>query len=358
MPSVAASHERGPQPPVASGRTGLFCEPGALCAQDQPTSHWARLAAITPAPDPFSARAAWQLAFRETLDPQRPAILRAGDGALAQFALHRGNRTTDHILGPIERLWLFGCNLLGPSAHHLMIDLITEIDETPDHGIHGLVIGGLFPHDRRLRFLKSALADRNPSLFRRDILCAAWLDGGVDGFLSRRSANFRRNIRRQEKKAAAASVAFATMRLSDRHDVDAVYERMQAVETLSWKGLTFQGMNSPVPRALYHALLSRLAAPGDARVILATHDGTDIGFIFGGVCDTPDGRIYRGQQCSYDVRFNTLGIGNLLHMRQIEEFCAEGGARYDMGPKSRRSMRYKDHWTEHVMPSQAWRFDL
>ncbi len=358
MPHVTALREPHPHPPVGSGQNGLFCETGALCAQDQPTSPWARLAAITPTPDPFSAGAAWQIAFREARDPQRPAMLRARGDALVQFALHRLGGSRDHILGPIERLWLFGCNLLGPSAHHLLIDVIAELDETPNHGIRGIVVGGLCPHDRRLRVLKSALADRAPRRFRRDVLCAAWLTGGVDGFLSRRSANFRRNIRRQEKKARDAGVAFATMRLAHPQDVDAVYARMQAIEGLSWKGLTHQGMNTPFPRAFYHGLLRRLAEHGDARVILATHEGTDIGFIFGGMCDAPDGRIYRGQQFSFDARFDALGIGNLLQMRQIEALCAEGAARYDMGPALRISMRYKDHWTEHLMPSEAWRFDL
>ena len=76
------------------------------------------------------------------------------------------------------------------------------------------------------------------------------------------------------------------------------------------------------------------------------------------MCDAPEGRIYRGQQFSYDFRFEALGIGNLLQMRQIEALCAEGAVRYDMGPNLRGSMRYKDHWTEHLMPSEAWRFDL
>lgn len=356
MPRAAAP--QAPRPPVAAGRNTLFCNSGELPRQDQPTSAWAGLAKVTPAPDPFSTGAAWQLAFREARDPQRAAILRTGDDGLVQFALHRTGASTQRILGPMERLWLFGCNLLGPSAHQLLIDLIAEIDETPGHGICGFVIGGLAPHDHRLRFLRSALCDRNPTLFRRDVLCAASLSGGVDGFLSRRSANFRRNIRRQEKKAKEAGVAFATMHLTQRQDVDAVYARMQAVESLSWKGLTQQGMNTPFPRIFYHALLCRLAAHANARVILATHEGKDIGFIFGGMCDAPDGRIYRGQQFSHHVGFEALGIGNLLQMRQIEALCAEGAARYDMGPLSGSSMRYKEHWTEHVLPSEAWRFEL
>jgi hypothetical protein len=45
-----------------------------------------------------------------------------------------------------------------------------------------------------------------------------------------------------------------------------------------------------------------------ARVVLATRDGEDVGFIFGGMIDA----IYRGQQFSFADACRDLSLGNLL----------------------------------------------
>ena len=119
---------------------------------------------------------------------------------------------------------------------------------------------------------------------------------------------------------------------------DAVYARVLDVERRSWKGLGRCGMAESPSREFYHVMLRRLGAARGGRVIFATHDGDDIGFIFGCV----GSGVYRGQQFSFVDTWRPDSIGNLLQLEQLRWLCEEGVARYDMGPM----MDYKRSWTE------------
>jgi CelD/BcsL family acetyltransferase involved in cellulose biosynthesis len=84
--------------------------------------------------------------------------------------------------------------------------------------------------------------------------------------------------------------------------------------------------------------------------MFATHEGRDIGYIFGGMA----GEIYRGQQFSFDDTWRDMSIGNLLQYEQLAWLCEEGAHRYDMGPLTGPFMEYKEHWTEIRLPIEAW----
>ncbi len=86
----------------------------------------------------------------------------------------------------------------------------------------------------------------------------------------------------------------------------------------------------------YRPLALRL---GDRlRTVFARHQGTDVGYILGGVRhDT-----YRGFQFSFDDRFGHLSLGGLMQVRQIEHLCAEGIATYDLGI----DLDYKHRWAD------------
>jgi hypothetical protein len=71
---------------------------------------------------------------------------------------------------------------------------------------------------------------------------------------------------------------------------DAIFNRMLAVEWASWKGRAECGMAEPISKVFCDALLKRLIGSGDARIIIAIHEGKDIGFIF----ESMAGKIYRG----------------------------------------------------------------
>jgi len=124
---------------------------------------------------------------------------------------------------------------------------------------------------------------------------------------------------------------------------------MYAIELTSWKGINQCGMEQEPATTFYKMLLCSLAVTSDARVVIAQQDGADIGFIFGGLA----GRVYRGQQLSYNDKWSRYAVGNQLQYEQIRWLCEEGARRYDMGPILGSRMEYKERWTEKKYPITA-----
>lgn len=337
-------------PDVAGVETPtLFTTPAALSVHDHPASAWNRLALATPQPDPFCATTAWQLSWREAADPKRLLVVRECSDGLVQFARH--TLGSKKVLGPVERLWMFGCNVLGPAG----VDLLEQLIREPAMEAAGLgrriVISGLDPHGPQLAEIRSRLsACGRFRQFGRDLQCAASLEGGFDGFLSRRSANHRKKLRQAIRRGQAVGIGFERHAPGSADAAAAVFARMLAVERRSWKGIADRGMDGPMTRVFYGSMLRRLAMARAGRVIFATHDGNDIGYIFGGMA----GEIYRGQQFSFDETWRDMSIGNLLQYEQLAWLCEEGAARYDMGPLTGPFMKYKEHWTEIRLPIEAW----
>jgi hypothetical protein len=162
-------------------------------------------------------------------------------------------------------------------------------------------------------------------------------------------------------------------------EADALYARMLDVEDRSWKGQENSGISETPSREFYHAMIHRLSVgpqAGCARVMFATHEGRDIGFIFGSLAGgeltsrpfligprgdyitahepSPRGSVYRGQQFSYDNSLRSWSVGDLLQYKQIEWLCEEGVARYDMGMSDDPRMAYKAHWAETIRKQQTW----
>jgi hypothetical protein len=329
---------------------GVFSGGGILPTQDRADSAWNRLALSTPQPDPFCATTHWQLAFREAFDPDRPFIVRYDSDGLVQFALHSlyGGRPA---LGPIERTWLFGCNVIGNSAPNLLEELLFELREDEETRTWPVGVSGLDPKGALAASLRSRFDQRYSfNVSKAGVQCAASLEGGLEGFLSRRSGNLRRNLRRYSTRASEMGVLFERHVPTTVEDAAVLFERLIAVEQASWKGIGRCGMDQPRTRRFYWAMLSRLARSGDARVMVSTHEGRDIGYIFGGVA----AGIYRGQQFSFDDRYAALSLGNLMQFEQISWLCEEGAQRYDLGPLLGLSMAYKHHWTELKFPIEAW----
>lgn len=275
-------------------------------------------------------------------------MVRRNANGLIQFAKHR--LSSGPVLGPIERNWLFGCNVLGPGAVDLLKQTLEELSRD-DPAPCPVVIAGLEPEGPlQLALMNQFMKRYAVSKFRDEVQCAASLKGGLDGFLSRRSANWRRNARRYGKRAADKGIVFERHNPMSEAEADAVFARMLAVELTSWKGLGRCGMESPSMARFYSAMLRRLARVGGARVIFAMLDRRDIGFIFGGFT----GGIYRGQQFSFDDRCVAMSVGNLMQFEQIRWLCEEGAQRYDLGPLIGPSMEYKYRWTELQFPIEAW----
>jgi CelD/BcsL family acetyltransferase involved in cellulose biosynthesis len=310
---------------------------------DRPDSVWNRAAAATPQADPACCRSEWQLSFHEAMKPQRALVVREAGGSVAAFALARHPRIGP-LLEPIESHWCFGSPLLGPDAVELLAALL---DEPRVRALRPRVlVSGVLPRSRLARRLQHVLGERYD--IRRlplEVLCSASLEGGLDGYLARRSPKLRTRLRQAARRAAARGVRFERHAPASPAEADALYARILAVERTSWKGPGHQGLTHPRSQDFYARLLRRLAAAGTARIVLAHAEGRDVGFVFGGLA----GPHYRGQQFSYARDWHAFSIGNLLQVEMIGWLCEEGVEQYDMGPW----MAYKGRWAEREVRATA-----
>jgi hypothetical protein len=317
-----------------------------------PYPEWGRLAAADEACDPFCCTSAWQLAFHEAFSPERRLLIESTPSGAAAFAekIFLPRRI---VLTPLEPHWFFACPILGVDALDLLEAVMTfaataYAPDFPEILLGGLHAGGALLSRVRRRFAPSFQLRMYPPA--QEVQCAASLAGGMDGFLSRRSAHLRKNLRNAERKAKAAGIHFLRVQPQTLAEADAVYARMLDVEQRSWKGLNHCGMAEPPAIDFYKAMLRRLALTGDARVMLARAADEDIGFIFGGMC----AGIYRGQQFSFDDAWARFSVGSLMQEEQVRWLCEEGARRYDLGPLLGYRMDYKRYWTELEFPIEAW----
>ena len=305
---------------------------------------WERLATHSGQVDPFCCTPKWQVPFHEAFTPARPLFVEASAGSLVAFAVAPLPEEA-HALVPIESHWCFGCPVLGPDAIDLLLDTLRA---RPD--ITTVAISGTQPQSPQQHALVVAAGPGFRAGVRDDgIQCAASLEGGFDGFLSRRPASLRKNLRTAARRAQQAGMTFERVCPTTLpHAID-TYARMIAVEQTSWKGIGDCGMATGQVKVFYDLMLRRLALTGDGRVIFAKLGTRDVGFIFGGLA----GGYYRGQQFSFDESCRHLSVGHLMQIEQLRWLCEDGATRYDMGPFSGPRMAYKAPWAELRMPLQT-----
>lgn len=315
---------------------------------------WERIALRTCQVDPFCSSPAWQLAFHDS-EGSNGYLLVEGDGdSLIAFALKYisgGNLPTGIYLAPLESAWCFGCPVLGPNGVHMLAEALDFAHSLLKQPVNALV-SGIRPGGRLAEALKKKFGSGKYRLLQHNSGClaSASLKGGLDGFLSRRSGNFRCKLKKSVKVAVDTGIYFERVKPESPELARQIYGRILLVERQSWKGLGHCGMNEPGAREFYACLTMRLAALKRIRIIFARHDDKDIGFIFGGMA----GHIYRGQQFSYADSWRKYSIGNLLQREKLLWLCEEGAVRYDMGPIDDEAMRYKRHWTEQQRIHETW----
>lgn len=326
---------------------------GFVDVADDVKENWERLALRTRQQDPFCCSPNWQLAFHEAYSPHRNLLIRSDTDALIAFAEKRFS-ARDVYLTPIEPKWFFGNPLLGSRSLDLLAETISEMPTWYAPTFPKILISGLAPNGATLKKIRNVFGEQ--FRFRRHskgIQCCASLRGGLDGFLSRRSANQRRNLKKALAKAGKCGLTLERKKANCAPEASKIFKRMVAVERSSWKGIRNCGMVGGRTEEFYRVMLTKLSETSDARVIFAQHEGEDIGYIFGGMI----GDIYRGQQFSFDADWNSYSIGNLMQLEQISWLCEEGAARYDMGPLNGHRMEYKSHWTEQVFRIETWVLD-
>ncbi|MDL2210167.1 GNAT family N-acetyltransferase [Desulfovibrio sp. OttesenSCG-928-O18] len=311
---------------------------------------WKKAATSTNQADPFCCSPAWQLSAYEAFSPQSRLLTACSGGSVIAFAEHGVSRSA-MFLAPIEAQWLFGCPLLGKNAVALLAESLGGLAKMYAPFFPKIVISGIRPGGALSRRLLQTFGGAFTCyLHSTGLQCAASLTGGLDGFLSRRSANHRGKLRKSLRRAEERGVYFERVKPASAEEARTTYARMLAVEAASWKGLGQCGMAESPAKEFYDIMVRRLAATRDARIIFARHEEKDIGFIFGGMA----GKIYRGQQFSYVAEWKESSIGNLMQVEKVRWLCEEGARRYDMGPLDGPRMEYKAHWTEKAAAIQTW----
>lgn len=295
----------------------------------------------TPAIDRFCSSSAWILAATAALMPPRAPF--SFKGEYGYFAAMRGVHPAGFpYVEPVELAWGLASPLIGSDPVGLVGEVVPLLASRRDWQLAifaGLTVTG--PQRRALDATLPARWERRRG--QPTIRHVASLEGGVDGFLSRRSRELRKSLRKSLRAAEAAGMTFESVRASSG-EAAALYDRVQAVEARSWKSREGVGIQTGPMRAFYGAMLPRLCALGQQRTIFARMHDRDVGYILGAVMAGE----YRGLQFSYDEELAHFGIGGLLQYQQVIALCDEGIARYDLGTE----MDYKRRWAEEIMETE------
>jgi hypothetical protein len=300
-----------------------------------------REVARTPAIDRFCSSTAWILAAAGTLMPPRAAFSFRGENGY--FAAMRGVHPAGFpYVEPVELAWGLASPLIGRDPVALVDEVVPVLAGRRDWQL--AILSGMTVTGPQRRALDATLPPRwERRRGQPTVRHVASLDGGIDGFLARRSRDFRKSLRKAQRGATEAGMQFESVR-APAADASALYERIQRVEATSWKARDGVGISAGPMRAFYSAMLPRLCALGQQRTIFARLGERDVGYILGAVMAGE----YRGLQFSYDAEHAQLNIGGLLQYHQIVELCGEGVARYDLGTE----MDYKRRWAEDIMETE------
>lgn len=250
---------------------------------------------------------------------------------------------------PPDPMWLLGCPLLSENPSELFSELLDYWISNPlEEGIRQVLISGLYADHPFIS--ERAWSPLGGWEIESSARMVASLDGGVDGFMSRRSKNFRSRLRRTVK--AAADLGIEVEYLSHHPDATTVSEilkRIFSLETKSWKGRLGRGIDRGNMRSFYEFMIPLLAQHSKLRGLFLQRDGTDVAYLFGGVFND----YFRGLQFSYS-NDETLGLGNVCQYHMICQLVDEGQRFYDLG----QAMDYKRRWAESEIVSRSFVFQL
>jgi hypothetical protein len=303
---------------------------------------WNELVAATDSGsiDPWCTSSDWAQSAHGAFNPAGELVCATeGDSGFA-FATAPQARPHGGALLPLEPMWLFGAPIVG--ADPVIAASFAE-RTLSQRGERSVYLGGYVEGSPWWDALIGVFGVQY-RLFGGEerVRCRASLEGGIDGYLGRRTRVFRRNIRQGEKRATSAGITFEVL---DSQSPEEVLDRLHRVEQQSWKGLDGSGIEGPDMAMFYSYLLPRLHDRKALRVCVGVDDaGTDIGFIFGGVF----GGTYRGLQLSFTESARSLGVGNLLQWHELQRLCQEDLHTYDIG----MDMEYKRLWTEQTFTTR------
>ncbi len=294
--------------------------------------------AQTPGIDRFCSSLDWLLPAHEAFIPDQPLLLVEDPGnGFVTFA--RGfNSRIGRYLQPLEASWCLASPFAGEDIPGLISEFARSFrDEYTDWDL--LYLSGIPTNSVMYReLILNFQATNRIGLGHKTRRYVGSLEGGWEGYLSRRTSKFRANMRRSKRRAAEAGITFDYVDAVTEDDAEAVYERILEVEERSWKGREGTGILDGGMNIFYRIMLPRLARRNALRVVFASHEGQDIAYVFGGLFED----TYRGLQLSYDNEYSSHSPGNLVQYEIIERLCGEGLIYYDLGSE----LDYKARWAE------------
>ncbi len=310
---------------------------------DLQAAEYNRLVAQSLEVDRFCSSTHWIIPAHQAFSGNRqPWILRLESGYVALAVGYR--LPLGMVLEPLEAIWGLACPFVSQAPEQLVAEFARHHLASRRTRIP-LLLSGLrrdgvvFQH--LWRYLSSQMRliiGRTTRSFR------ASLEGGEDGFLSRRTPRFRTNLRRSQRLGQQEGIAFETFtHFESWSEILARYRRIVQIEAGSWKGQAGTGLGEPAMEDFYHRMLARIWQEQSLRVIIARKDGEDVGFVFGAIFQD----CYRGLQVSFDQRFARVSLGNLLQWEMIGLLAQEQCLLYDLGVE----VAYKERWGEQVLES-------
>jgi CelD/BcsL family acetyltransferase involved in cellulose biosynthesis len=290
----------------------------------------------TPGIDRFCSSSAWVVSAAEALMPARRTFIhRGGSGYLAAaLSTHPSGLV---CVEPLELAWGLASPLVGPDPVAIAEETAALLAASPAWRI--ALVAGIVADTPLATALHHALPAhwerRAGQPTRRHV---ASLAGGVDGFLSRRSRELRKGLRRAERRAALRGVVIEAVDPTTPAAAHALFDRVLAIEAASWKAGDGVGLSDHAFAEFYRRMAARLATRGRLRAMVARLGDRDVAYVLGAVF----GGEYRGLQFSYADDLGDLSLGSLCQLRQIHALCAEGITAYDLGT----DMDYKRRWAE------------
>lgn len=289
--------------------------------------------------DLFCSSSHWIAPAHAAFHPASPTRVRRLDhGYVALAAGHSPG--LGRYLAPLEAMWGLACPIVGADARKVASEAARYLLSERQHW-DVLWLGGIARQSELFTTLVGELKkDVTLRVGPSTIRYRASLEGGFDGWLGRRSALFRKRIRQALRDVEFAGMRFEWIGSTLPRDADgaALFERIHAVETRSWKGREGTGFVTGDMRAFYAAMVPRLVAIGALRVLFAKRGEEDVAVCFGGVFEG----TYRGLQNSFDDRFRALSLGNVMQSETIRRLGHEGIGLYDLGSE----MEYKQRFAE------------
>ena len=313
------------------GDTGKGMEGSVDANRDLLFERWDAAVAADALIDPICSRSAWQRSYHEAFAPERRLHLseQEGSGILLAEVEEPGDEPRFESL---ENMWGLGSSLVGSEAATHWAERLRR------KPVSSLLLG--LPLDaQRLAPLLDGVGGRFsvrafPPLER----CVASLAGGMEGWLSRRSKSFRRNLRAAVRRTRAEGVEFRWLVQPSDEEWPALYRQILEVESASWKGRAGQGVDRGPMESFYRRLLPRLRGEGQLRILLAERDGAVVGYLHGAEW----AGVFRGLQFSFDERWSSLGLGHVLQREALVQLCETGIEQYDLGTPH----DYKQGWSE------------